>query len=256
MRREIRLGHPGHFLYSDRPIFNPVGGVKGRHPRETWIAAFLMLFAVALFSVNATANPGTYRATFPSQVHGIAFLFLANLPIDAFLFATALYFIYRVAGPDAGRTSKSTSVFIARVLAGSVAIAFIGAMIDFYAFYDKYDLDKYAFWTSHSNAFLGSTEFFLALTGIFASIYAVTFLVVRLDWNLSLLPAITITSLNPIAWIIITSDSRLVALLVGMLFTMFGLASFTVLAHLHRHAFEDETLLGDNIHGQEVESYG
>lgn len=230
--------------------------MKRRHPRETWIAAFLMLSAVTLFSINAAANPGTYRADFSTSAEGITYLFLANLPIDVFLFATALYFVYRVAGPDAGHTPKRTMLFLARVLTGSIVIAFIGALIDFYAFYDRNYSGDYAFWTGHSNAFFGSTEFFLALMGIFVSIYAVTFLVIRLDWNLSLLPAVAITSLNPLAWIIVTGDSRAFPLILGILFAFFSCASLAALAFWHLHAFEDDALSEDNIEGQKEESRG
>lgn len=233
-----------------------MGGVKGRYPKGTWLAASLFVLAAALFSFNAAANPGTYRATFSSPLQGIIYLFLANLPIDAFLLATAMYSVCRACGPDGGRTSKKTSVFLARVLAASLVVAIVGALIDFYAFYGKISSDGYTFWPSKSHAFFGSTEFFLALVGIFVSIYAATSLLVGLNWRLSILPAITITALNPLAWIVITSDSRSLALLIALLFALFAFASFIALAHWHIHAFEDDGRSGHHVHGQGEESRG
>ena len=239
-----------------------MGGLTGRYPRGAWLLASVLLIAIAVSSFNGAANPGSYRATFSDPLDGIVFLFLVNLPIDAFLVATALYFVYRAWGHDAGRTTGNTSMFVARIVVASVVVAAIGALIDFYAFYDRVSADsysdagRYAFWINHTDAFLGSPEFFMALVGIFVSIYAATFLLAGLDWKLSAIPALAITGLNPLAWIITTSDIRFVAFLIALLFAVFALTSFAALAYWHSHAFDDEALLGDRIHAQSDESRG
>ncbi len=186
-----------------------------RFTREISTALLLGMFVFGIAVQNVAANPIAPGPDYSSAPEALSDLFISNLPIDLFWFAVALYFVLRFS--DLGRTkiSRRTSLFTATVLLAAVVIAVVGAFIDFYAFYDGNSQDGYGFWTQdivyegHTNywprhdSFLGSTEFFLALGGIFASIFLVSLLIIRTSWKQSLIPAAVMTALNPIAWVVL-----------------------------------------------------
>jgi len=189
--------------------------VSRRFTRDIPLGLLLCLFAFAIASQNASANPIAPGPDYSSSSDALSDLFLSNLPIDLFWFTVVLYFVFRGLGARAGKIDCSTTIFTARVLIAAIFIAVAGAFIDFYAFYDGNSQDGYAFWSSanvhdgttyywsKSAPFLGSPEFFLALIGIFVSIFLVSLLVVRMSWKTSLVPAAVMTALNPIAWVVI-----------------------------------------------------
>jgi hypothetical protein len=202
-------------LYSDAAVFFLVVRVSRGFAREIPIALLLVIFAFGIAVQNAGANPIAPGPDYSSAAEALSDLFISNLPIDLFWFAVVLYFVFRFSIAGKGKIAQKTSLFMASVLLAAVVIAVVGAFIDFYAFYDGNSQDGYAFWTQdvvynghtyywpRHDSFLGSSEFYLALAGIFASIFLISFIIVRMNWKQSLIPAAVMTALNPIAWVVL-----------------------------------------------------
>jgi hypothetical protein len=206
--------------------------------------------ALGIAVQNAAANPIAPGPDYSSAAGALLDLFISNLPIDLFWFTVVLYFVFRFSIAGKGKMAQKTSLFMASVLLAAVVIAVVGAFIDFYAFYDGNSQDGYAFWTQdvvynghtyywpRRDSFLGSSEFYLALVGIFASIFLVSFLMVRMNWKQSLIPAAVMTALNPIAWVVLLDAEMFSRTLLVFSAIAMAIVSVAVLALWHSRLSE------------------
>jgi hypothetical protein len=161
---------------------------------------------------------------------GVYGLFLANLPVDMLLFsAVFLVIIWKLKSPLWGAPTRANTLIVEVAVAG-VAIAVIGALVDFYAFFTEYTAHEY------HGYYVDLTwgDIALAGAGVFVSTYAVSLAVTRLKLIPSLIPAAAITAVNLLAWAV-TDEGKLVessegiVLMTGLLFllvppVMFGIA--------------------------------
>lgn len=159
-------------------------------------------------------------------------LFLVNLPMDMFLFAsTFLFAIWTIKSPLWSQRG-SASMLTAEVAVGGVAIAATGALIDFYALFTEVTYS--AFLIPEKNFYIPElTLANIALAGaaVFGSVYAVSVAVVRLRPVPSLIPAALMTGANLFAWVALdglTWMGEHVVIVAGLLFLfvpplMFGI---------------------------------
>lgn len=184
---------------------------------------------------RASANPTIVQPANPATDTVLA-LFMANLPIDMLLFSVVfLLVIWKLKSPLRGVPTRANTL-IAEVAVAGVAIAVIGALVDFYAFYTEFTVHEY------HGYYLDLTWENIALggAGVFISVYAISLAVTRLKLIPSLIPAAAITTINLLAWIV-TEDGELVlgmstegiVLLTGVLFLLVPPVMFGI-ARIHR----------------------
>jgi len=132
----------------------------------------------------------------------VSWLFLANLPVDMILFASAFLLVIWTSKSPMWSPQRSRNMLIAEVAVGGVAIAAPGALIDFYALFTEHILrDSYTIYVPEVTL----ENLALAGGGIFATVYAVSICVVRLRLMHSLIPAALLTAVNLFAWITLDS---------------------------------------------------
>lgn len=161
-------------------------------------------------------------------------LFMANLPIDMLLFSVVfLLVIWKLKSPLWGAPTRANTI-IAEVAVAGVAIAVIGALVDFYAFYTEYTAYE------HHGYYIDLTWENIALggAGVFASVYAVSLAVTKLKFIPSLIPAAAITAINLLAWIVtdeakLVESAEVIVLMTGSLFLLVPPVMFGI-ARIHR----------------------
>jgi hypothetical protein len=212
--------------------------VSRRFGKGTPATLLLSLCAFAATSQNVVANPIGLGPDFSNSSDALIWLFFSNFPMDLFWFTVVLYFVFRGLGLKAGRPSRSLAVFAASVLVAALSIAGAGAFIDFYAFYDGSNHEGYTFWADRGAQFFGSPEFFIALIGIFVSIYLVSLLIVRMDWKPSIIPAAVMTALNPLAWVLLLDTGNLSVGVLLLSTVILAAISFFILLVWHMRSIE------------------
>jgi hypothetical protein len=219
--------------------------VSGGASRLASTALVLGALALAVFSADVSANPIVPGPDFSDSMDAVSWLFFSNFPIDLFWFTVVLYFAFRWLGVGPGKIAKRPAVFAVSVLVAALLIAVAGALIDFYAFYDGGNHEGYTFWADRGVQLFGSTEFFLALIGVFAFVYLAAMLIVRMDWRSSLMPAAVMTALNPLAWVILFDRGDMSwGTLVGSALIL-AIISFVLLTFWHIDTFERDRKTSD-----------
>lgn len=197
--------------------------------RTSWLSLRLVFgigFVLALAGC-VSANPVVVRGDIRAAESGIYQLFLFNLPVDMLIFSAAFLLVLWGLKAPVWRAPKDANRLVALVILAGIAIAVLGAFIDFYGLYESNSWVERWGVSGHitiSGYWLIMSTENIAITaaGVFASVYAVSLLIARLRLIPSLVPASALTAFNLIAWTLLDDpiivEKDMAATLAGVMF--------------------------------------
>lgn len=191
-----------------------------------------------LVSGRASAN-GIYYNDTDSIIDTVFMLFIVNLPIDAVWFAGMIYLVILRWGPKAGRLREGRSEFMTAVLVSSFMIAVLGTVIDLLAFYewDSHEANVH-FWPSQSEL-LFSPAAASAVFAVFASIYLVSLVIMRLGRAESFVPSAAMAAMNPVMWMMTGGTGIIFHVMISVIAFFFAIYFLLKLAELHKRTFPE-----------------
>ena len=184
-----------------------------------------LLFGACLIltvAEHASANPWVW-APVATYEGGIAAIFLVNLPIDMLAFSLLFLSIFWWDESSIWRVPTNHNVLVGLIIVAGLAIALLGAVIDFYGLYEYHEavsvFDKTGYWPALTDENIAVTA-----AGVFASVYAVSFVVGRMRIIAASIPASVLACLSVIAWKVqedaILVDQNAMPLLIGIAFLL------------------------------------
>jgi hypothetical protein len=155
----------------------------------------LLLGALLFYSTLVRADmapPYSFYSNTP--IVGILFISIMNISINMFWFSLLLLLMCNKFGGKVGIVPENRQKFLIKILAVSIIITLAGACIDLFLLYEKgrnYELT------------FNTIRWSVAALLIFILIYFTSFIILKINWKLNLIPSGVIAILNPIWWFLI-----------------------------------------------------
>ena len=179
-----------------------------------------MAVSIVALSITVSANPGPpAEQWYDNPDEAMTTIFLYNLPTNLLWFSISLSAVCWWFRDTVGEISHRTTVFIGGVFAVALIVTSLGAVIDYTLLLAAYPFGYVLYYDL--------LNWVVAATLIFVSIYLSSMLFLNLNPRVNLIPAVAITAMNPIWWILGIGAGTLFVLwtvLISLLLAPFFLA--------------------------------